>query len=334
MRKKQYGRKIKTAALITVSVLLAAVLSGPVFAAEDGGIDDFDYSGPLDPVTNEIISDTETSENERSKLSDNMYYDPKTKDFVYILSGTEKEVHSSAADGMVLSEAVSVSVPSASDVVIYRDGSPYTGKTNSIRSAGEYVVSSQSGSDLSRLFSFTILGERTNGLTTFTVPDGFYITAAERDGNTVSFDRYSMRLDAEGAYQIEYACMYAEKTYTLETVIDRTPPTLEFSGKINSQNQVRSALEFKGVEAGGAVAVYRNGSAISVSSNSEGVYTLDDSGTYRILAYDAAGNSTEYNYQILMYFNISSILFVLFAGLLLIGVAVYVLIKRKSLKIG
>ncbi len=340
MCNRGYLRIIRTAAVLFLAAFLAVGGSRiSAHAAEDGAdgttIDEFDYSGPLDPVTNEIPDEENGTDESRVKLSGTMYYDLKSHDFVYpIQTGAGSEVHSSAADGMVTSQKVTITTKSDSDIVIYQNGELYSDKAKTISRPGEYVVSTRSGGDLSRLFSFIIIGERTNELTVFTVPDGFYMISAKRDENPISYDRFSVRMDAEGAYRIEYSLPAAEKIYTLETMIDRTPPTLEFSGKINSENQVRSELTFTGVEEGGQVAVIRDGTHITVYPDSEGKYKLDDSGVYTIRAYDAAGNMTEYNYRIMMYFNISSILFVLFAAALLIGVGVYVLIRRNSLKIG
>ena len=335
------SRSFKTL-LILAAVLILLPLSGrAVYAAEDTEeteeeTNEFDYSGPLDPETLKPAPADEETEtvNGRVKISDNLYYDGKTGDFVYPLGNSTKEVRSSAADGMVVSNTVSIRADSASDVVVYLNGEEYTGKLDSIAYVGEYLVYQKNSSDLSRLFSFTIVGKATNGLQQFTVPDGFYMTGAMLDGEDIDYSRFNVRLEAEGAYQITYTCMASERSYTFATTIDRTPPELEFSGRINSQNQVRSELTFTGVESGGTVTVTMDGNPYTVKPDSTGVYTLRNSGRYNIRVYDAADNMTEYNYEVMMYFNTGSIIFVIVAAVILIGIGVYVLFRRKSLKIG
>ena len=60
----------------------------------------------------------------------------------------------------------------------------------------------------------------------------------------------------------------------------------------------------------------------------------DDSGNYIMRVYDAAGNMTEYTFTILMYFNASSLAFFALVLAVIIAVIVYVLRKRRRLKIG
>ena len=313
--------------------LACSGMSAAVFAAGDTD-DEFTYSGPLDPDTNEPVREEQEADSGRVKLSETMYYDKNTRSFVYPINNGQSEVRSSAADGMVTSEPVTIYAASDTSIVVHQDGNQLSGKVQTLKNPGEYVISTQAGSDMTRLFSVTIVGKTTNGLQHFEVPEGFYMTGAELDGSGYYYTRFGTDLAAEGEYFLSYMCSASEKVYTLTVTIDRTPPELQFSGKIDEENQVRSALEFTGVEEGGSVVVTRDGAKVNARADSEGVYTLKDSGLYKIQDYDAAGNMTEYQYRIMMYFNVSSILFVLVAALLVIGIGIYVLIRRKSLKIG
>ena len=328
---------LKTMITITAGILVLCPVtvrsSVDAFAAEDTE-DDFTYSGPLDPDTNEPYREDSEQNTGRERLSDTMYYDRNTKSFVYPINNGLQEVRSSAADGMVTNGPVTIYTASEASIAVHRDGEQLGGRIQSLKDPGEYVVSTQSGSDLTRLFSFIIVGKTTNGLQQFLVPDGFYMTGATLDGAECYYTRYGLEMAAEGDYHLTYICPASDREFSLDVTIDRTAPELTFSGKINDENQVRSALSFTGVEEGGTVTVIRDSAILTARPDTEGVYTLKDSGLYTIRDYDAAGNMTEYQYRVMMYFNISSIIFVLLAAVLVIGIGVYVLIRRHSLRIG
>ncbi|MBR6405189.1 MAG: hypothetical protein IKS18_03220 [Lachnospiraceae bacterium] len=333
-QKKLIQNRIRrfAAAGIGMFLLLSAVFSLRAYATDDQ--DDFNYSGPLDADTNEPVREDRETDNGRTRLSDTMVYDKNTRSFVYAINNGLNEIRSSAADGMVTNSTVTIYSASDTNIIVHKDGTELTGKIQTLKEPGEYVVSTQSGSDLQRVFSFSIVGKTTNGLQHFTVPEGFYMADVKLDGSGYYYTRYGADLTAEGEYTLTYVCSASDTAYSLQVTIDRTPPVLTFSGKINSENQVRSALEFTGVEEGGTVTVVKDNNLITVRADSEGVYKLADSGLYTIRAYDAAGNMTEYQYRVMMYFNISSIIFVLLAALLVIGIGIYVLVRRNSLKIG
>ncbi len=294
-----------------------------------------DYTGELDPATNLPMetSDDAVPTTGRVEVSDSMYYDMDRHQFVYPVANTVNEIYSTAADGMILTKAVSITAGSDAMVTLYRNGSEYTGKLSNINLPGEYVLNIRSGSDVTQLFSFTLIQKTTAMVSEYRMPDGFRVVNATVNGEGIAYDRSNVNMEQEGEYVIEYECLGTEIPYTLEVYIDRTPPELQFSGRINSSNQVRSALQFTGVEEGGSVTVTRANQDVTPSP-SNGVYTLSNSGTYFIEVTDAAGNVTSYQFEIMLYFNIGSILFILFAALLLAGIGIYILIRRRSLRIG
>ena len=182
--------------------------------------------------------------------------------------------------------------------------------------------------------SFTIVGKTTNAVTVFSPPEGFYLTGATRDGDPVYYDRYNTRMDLEGLYHIEYECVATDVVYTLDTTVDRTPPALTFEGRINDEWQVRSALKFSGLEKDGSIVLTRGGVQVQPEINADGTGAVYDSGTYVMQVFDAAGNKTEYRFSILTYFTVSSLIFIALAVVMLVGVGIYILIKRKNLRIG
>ena len=313
---------------------LAAVMSAAVFAPVSALAGDTSYSGYLDPETGEPLAGPDT-ENGRTRIRDGMSYDHKTKDFVYSVGTGSNEIHSDVADGMMVNRKVYVSTGKDSSVKVYKDGSEYTGDLSSISAVGSYVVSTQSGSDKSQIFTFEIIGKTIKDHPNILAPDGFYITAASRDEGGVTFDRYSVVAESEDNYHIDFYCIATGTTYSLNVTIDRTAPVISFTGKIEDDGTVKSELKFSGIEDGGYIRAYLDGKKIEPEYNTDKKSgTFYDCGNYKIQAFDAAGNMTEYRFNVLMYFNLNSIIFIALAAAIILAVVVYVIIKRKSLKIG
>ena len=72
----------------------------------------------------------------------------------------------------------------------------------------------------------------------------------------------------------------------------------------------------------------------TITLNGDGTGGVYDSGNYIMRVYDAAGNMTEYTYTILMYFNASSLAFFALVLAVVAAVIVYIVTKRRKLKIG
>ena len=314
---------------LALALLALLMLTLPALAADTG------YSGVIDPETGEPY-DEETPESygDRTALTKRMFYDWSTHAYVYPVTDALGEVHVSAADGMVLTTPVYIQPTAEASVVVYYNGSEYTGSLSSCSGAGEYVVSALVGGQPKRLMSFTLLGKTSNLLHDFVVPDGFYILEAMRDGESIYEDRYSLNLEPEGVYYIEYECSSTNLVYKLETTVDRTPPGLVFQGKLDSQGRVRSKLEFRGLEPDDRIYLERSGEAVVPELNSDGTGTVYDPGNYRMLVMDAAGNSVQYDFIILQYFDLQSWMFFLLVVLVVCAVAAYIILQRKRLKIG
>ena len=315
-----------------VAVLLAVLLALlPVSAAYAV---DTDYTGPLDPETNQPASGSSAESSSRIILTSTMYYDTRTRDYVFPVDGSLTEVHANVADGMVRNDAVSVSNGGDPSVRVYCNGQEVTGDTSNLREVGDYMVSAAKGGTTERIITFMIVGETTNALHTFTVPDGFYIISATRDGRDVFDGRYELNMEEEGRYKIEYECGATDRIYTLQTTIDRTPPELRFSGKIDSKKRVHSALSFSGLQSTDTIVLYRDAVQVAVKTASDGTGTITDSGNYVMRVYDAAGNVHEYTFQIMVYLNAGAWLLVLLVIAVIVAVGLYIFLKRKNLKIG
>ena len=314
---------------LALCVLMGCVcLSAGQFAAAD-----LDYTGVIDPESGEPAA--EGSEGSaRSALSGSMYFDWHTYDYVYPISDSLGQVHSSAADGMVLTTPVSVRAENGASIVVYADGVEYTGDLARISAPGKYQVSTQVEGQNRRLFTFMLVGSSTNAIHTFQVPEGFYITEALKDGESIYLDRFSVSMEEEGDYEITYEYPATDYAYTLKIRIDRTAPELLFQGTVDRRGRIRSQLDFSGLETGDSIYLTRSGVQVAPVLNGDGTGTIFDTGIYRMLVTDPAGNTSEYNFIILQYLNTQSWLFFLIVGVTLAAVIVYLALQRRQLKIG
>ncbi len=316
-----------------VTAMAALLCIGGKSASADVG-----YSGFLDPVTNEPVGEEDesgtTNSSGRMQISDDVEYDPETRYYIYTVPDTHNEVKTTAVDGMVLTTPFKIDTGGNSSVVLYRNGKEYTGDMQDISATGEYVVNVLSGSDKKRLFGFSIIGKRASGLYTYTVPDGFYLTAVTFEGKEIDHDRFSAELAEEGEYHIEFMCMISDRIYSLTTTIDRTPPVVEFTGAIDDNNQVRSALTIQPLASGDSIKIYLENKEITPAKGKDGTMVLYDCGAYTIQAFDSAGNTQEYHFNVLMYFNLNGMIFIVIAALIVAAIVVYMILKRRKLKIG
>lgn len=333
-------RRIRTLIILTLTLLLPAAFCLPAFAAgEDPGVfcraffsenndsgsnqdeqsEDPDAAGQAVPAADSLVW-----------LSNTMYFDLKTGEFIYPIGSTSSQVRSNAADGMITTEPVSVSGVA---VTVYRNGTLFEDDISRITEPGEYVVLGQSENQNPRLFTFRLV-DKTADIGGYTMPTGMNVNSASCDGEPIYFRSDYVPMENDGKYHIEYECPSTGRKYGLELTVDRKPPELAFSGSIDENNRVYSALHFAGVEPGDTLYVTLDGKQIDVTVNSDGTGELTQSGSYVIKAFDAAGNSTEYGYTVMIYFNAGSIAFFVLLIASIIAVIVYVYIKRKRLQIG
>ena len=316
----------KTNAWLLICALVCCLFSTAVLA-------DTGYSGYLDPETGEPAED-DTSDSGRVELSDTMYYDWDSHDYVYPINSNLGDLHCSVADGMIVTSPVSVSTGVSTVITVYKDGEVYNGSYSGISDPGEYVVQADVDGQKKQILSFTILGELVSSLSSFIVPDGFYVTEATRNGEPIYTDRYSVSLAEEGTYRITYESYATDLSYTLTTTIDRTGPELIFEGRTDKQGRYHSAVTYSKILEGDYVVLFRDGVEVTPSIAPDGTGTILDSGNYILDAYDAAGNMTEYTFTIMVYFNVNSVIFIILVLLVIAGVLAYIFFKRERLKIG
>jgi len=297
---------------------------------------DPDYSGYLDTDTSSSQSQGSASQQDSVSyvvLTDNMYYDTGERYFIFPGSSIRPEIRCTAGDGMVVNGKVSLIDPDPG-VVVYKDGSEYSGELVDISDPGEYVVSYRRNSDVYRVFVFTIVGDVTGSLHSFTAPDGFYITAASVDGVSTERNRFELDMSREGLYQVSYQSYSAGLTFSFTTRVDNSAPEIRFSGKQDSDGRYRSAVKYTGMESGDTIVLLRSGTSVSPGRQPDGTGLIVDSGNYVMRVFDSAGNETVYEFTILMYFNTSTIIFFILLILFLGGGGFYILHMRRNVKIG
>ncbi len=313
-------KQIRTLSVLLLTAVLLLGLCLPVFATDVERTDE----------------DAVQTDEAYIRLSNSMFFDTNKRDYIYPLGETGIFVHSNVANGMITAGSVYVT---GTAIIAYKDGQLYEfegTEISDLKEPGEYVIMAQVGNNAIRLFSFTLTGPSSSVIYGYNLPDGMYVTDARLNGEEIAFDRYYVPMQEDGLYHIEYECMNTavNTAYVLDVTVDRQPPELEFSGSIDEKHRVHSALHISGIEEGGALRVTLDGSPLDVTVNRDGTADLVDSGSYKIEAYDAAGNRSEYIYTILIYLNSGGLIFLAILTASILAVAIYVYIKRKKLKIG
>lgn len=322
-------RNMRILAALVSAVLLAGFAFGFAYAV------DIDYSGELDPETNQPVSSSASTSPNRVILSPTMYYDYDSHDYVFPVTNSLTEIHANVPDGIVTTNSVSVNAGGDSSVIVFCNGNEITGATDNLRTVGDYVVTYRSGGTSQQIFSFTIVGPRTSAIHSYSVPDGFYITQAVYEGEqNILTNRYTVDMEEEGDYYVEYECGATGFRFTLSTTIDRTPPALTFTGRIDSQQRVHSALKFEGLENDDTIYLLQDAVQVEPRLNGDGTGEIVDSGNYVMRVYDAAGNVKEYIFTIMVYLNVGAWFFILILVAVIVAIFVYVILKRKRLKIG
>ena len=273
----------------------------------------------------------DTPAGEPISVTDGVYYDPQTRDFVFEANGGNNQIHCSVLDGMVVSSPVTIK---GSGVFLYRNGAEYSGSLEPVSEPGEYVVMLNAGERSSRILTFTIAGKTTNYVTTYNMPAGMIVNQVFFNDEEISADYRSVSMDKEGTYRVITECIASGVVYTLETTVDRTPPELVFSGRSDRRGRYNSAVTISGVGSGEKLNCTKDGEEYRIEVGKDGTARLTQSGNYDIVAYDEAGNISEYPILIMAYLNTSGAAFVALLLFILAAVIIYIAVKRRKLRIG
>ncbi len=174
-------------------------------------------------------------------------------------------------------------------------------------------------------FSFRVLTKPTRDLTVFNAAHGFSIESVSLDGKAVSpTGAYSASFVKDGVYTVTLKDeVSVSPAYTVRFEQRRIPPAIELDGVARGGRTGGSVAV--SARDGVTVRVFRNG----VEAGGAGVYA--ENGGYRVVAADAAGNTSEAEFRIV--FSIPRpVALVLVLALLTAG-CLYILHARRTMRV-
>ena len=286
----------------------------------------------IDPYTGEPLESYAENGNDggyaRVWVNGTTQYDRDEKMYAYENADVSpNSFYASVADGMFVTEPVEIKIPTGVTPTLYLDGKEISDVNFAhIEEPGAYVLEATGiGATSSRIMEFSILTKITGKLETFTVPEGFTITDARLDGALTSHDAKSVEMTDEGGYVVHYRCNAAERTYSLEVEVDHTPPTLKLEAV--KDNVAKGPVDISDMEEGVTANIKLGNKEVKAKD------TLTQSGIYHIVLTDQAGNQTTYSFRILMYFNMSSIGFIILLLAAVAALVIYLVISRRKLRV-
>ena len=331
---KEKESNVKTKRMLTAALLLAAALlmQTTAFAI------DLDYSGPINSFTGEPADESSTSvSDEWIPVTTGVYYDRTERAYMYTMGGASgAKVSSNAMDGMILNETVHITPARDLEIRLYCDGELLEdADLSEIRTPGQYVLEARVQNErYTRVMSFTIVGATTCLVSSYPMPAGFAVISVEmsvedENGKWVAaqptWDRTRVSMSEDGSYRVKYECARNGMSYTLQTVIDHTPPTLALENVVNGL--AKGPVDISDLEDGCKIGISLNGGNMGYRDE------LTLSGDYRIILMDEAGNYTNYEFTILAYFDLNSWLFFALVILVVAGTGTYLYLERKRMRV-
>lgn len=317
--------------IITLGIILAGVCSaGSIsYASVSKG-----YTGPIDPITGEPLGgddsngeyEEDTTQQTEIPTSDGSLYNVETGMYSYLFQNGRVEC--SVANGMIVTDEVSMNVDGRTGVSLYKDGNLISDIPDTVSTPGNYMFIAGDVNSKSQLLGFRIINSKTGTLDQYIMPDGFYVDTVMIDG----IERYggfnSVDMTEEGFYEINYINSDTQVEYTLKVTVDHTPPQVTFKG-LGKDNKAKGPVTVKGLTEDDVVSVTYNGEKSSLDMYNR----VKDSGKYKIIVTDSAGNRVEKSFTILLYLNLSSSIFLAILLAIIVGVCIALLVTRKRLRV-
>lgn len=308
-------RKMRHILILVMAVLTVAAFSGTAFceiyqtdAFTDSVLDGEDFD-----TDNVVISSTCTY----VRLEGMYKYETRTTD--------ESWIKCSVADGMVTTGSVSVESSENLKYHVFRDGNEITDATDNLSAQGKYIVNIETNSGSEKVLEFTIVNTVTGIISSYEIPEGFTLSALSYNGQSQNSSVRTVDLSEEGDYAISYRCDKSLMVYELNIEIDHTAPVLALKGV--TDGVAKGPVDISDMEEDALIHIELNGEEIAYSD------TLTKSGDYYIIVKDAAGNTTNYNFTIRIYFDINSWVVIGVIVLIIIGTLGYLLYSRRHLRV-
>ena len=294
---------------------------------EGSSYGDFDYEGPIDMFTGDPVSSNGGQDTtQRVNISDGSVYDRATGYYIYSVDNGSVSV--SVADGMIVTGDVTFAVSENANVKLYKDGQPLDEFPGLVNAPGSYaVISGDSGSD-GQIMGFRVVGQITGAINQYNLPKGFSVSGVTINGEDALYDYGVVDMTTEGEYTINYICSDNGIPYYLHITVDHTPPQVTFEG-LDENDRARGPVTVIGLQEGDAVSVISGNEVKKLNMNSQ----ITESGDYRVVVTDVAGNSVERQFKILVYLNLQAWMFFGFVLLLIVGMAIALTLTRKNLRV-
>lgn len=325
---KKLTRRFLTGAAL--ALLAACMLQTTALA------DDFEENVPvtIDEMTGQPKESGSTDEDSDEDsglvyIDDTCTYDFDTSAFWYSVSGIGNNLFSAnVGSGAVTAGPVTINGSNGLGMVLYHDGIELSEPDfTNITDAGYYVaIVPNSNGERVQVLKFTILGAYTN-TESMKVSGVYSITGASLDGSTIEVTDDSLRFTSEGTYEIQIKNLATKVTETVTTTVDRTAPTLKLAA-VGENNLASGPVDISDADPNWTLTIYLNNEEITPSST-----TLKDAGVYSITVTDQAGNSSNYQFTILIYLNSVGIALIIVVVVLAIGFFVYLMIMRNKQRV-
>ena len=284
-----------------------------------------DYSGPIDSFSGAPKGDTAGAfGGSYVYIGYNVAYDREKQMFSH--AAGSQPVYANVSSDTITAQPVSIQLPEDMVYVLYRDGKAVSDiDLSNITEPGVYILQQVMLGQAQEIMRFTVLNSVTGRLQVYTVPTGFAITSALLDGQPVQHKASSVDLEQEGTYQITYQCPALNTVYTESFTVDHTPPVLALDDVVDGV--AKGPVDISDLEDGAAISIRLNGKEMPDTQ------VLTGSGNYQLSINDEAGNLSEYQFRIQVYFNSNGLIF--FAALLalIVGIGIYVFYTERHQRI-
>jgi hypothetical protein len=290
-----------------------------------------DTFGELDPFTGELTTpaddigagqSTGQTASEKVWITSDMYYDREKKLFGY--SAGDEDVYATVADGMIVRGTVYIQIPENLTATLYLDGYSAAFTGGELETPGSYTLEISDNGQTTQLFSYWIVNGATNQVLNYTMPEGFRLTNATRNGEATNWSRDFINMSEEGHYIVSYECTKTEVPYTLDVTVDTTPPTLVLDG-VDETGKARGPVAITEKAEEDTLIVTKDGKEYSLVMSR----VLTQTGRYVVTVTDPAGNSTVYPFAIMLYLDRNGAIFgILFLGVVITVVALFMYYKK------
>ena len=142
------------------------------------------------------------------------------------------------------------------------------------------------------------------------------------NGEEVTLEKGTLSLTASGTYEVTIVANGNEQKFTV--VVDSTAPVITIDG-VENGGTTKGAVTLTDLSSDATMKVYLDDVLVEYNLGDE----LTETGVYRIVLEDAAGNVSEYSFEILWKMPAVAIVLIVIAALGVVGTVVWLVISKK-----